>query len=379
MMRLAHTIPTRTLASVVLALVAAAALAATPAGDEEAWDALRDRLDELDGTTAAGIYELTEQPGKAPGIEPLFVLRERERLAIGSTFKLWILGTLAETVEAGDAAWDDKLPSRDEWKSLPSGRMQLHEAGEAFTLAHYALRMISESDNTATDHLMHHLGRERIEAHAERLGIDDDRHRPMLTTREMFILKGTQGGELLGRFIEAEEADRRAMVSPEGPVTTAEPDMAGLIAWSGFGPPRAINEVEWFASPIELARTVATLAELEQKPGMDPLAEAWRRNPGIPFDDAWEGVAFKGGSEPGVLNLTWLLTHQTGRRFVVTLSWNDPDRRLDDMRLIKIAGEIARQLDQSAGEAGREGPEEAADEPEEGLEDEAVGASERPV
>lgn len=345
--------PLAALALVLIVLIGGPHSPAVAADDGHPdWDTLRAKLDDLPGEVGAGIYELTDQPGKAPGLDPLLTMREEARFAIGSTFKLWILGTLAEAVEAGDASWDDKLPIRDEWKSLPSGRMQLHEAGEAFTLAHYALRMISESDNTATDHLMHHLGRERVEAHAERLGIDDDGHRPMLTTLEMFILKGTQGGELLGRFIEADEADRRAMVAPEGPVTTAEPDKAGLIAWSGFGPPRAIGDVEWFASPRELARTAVALAEMEGRPGMEPLARAWRRNPGIRFEDAWEEVAFKGGSEPGVLNLTWLLTHRTGRRFVVTLSWNHPDRRLKEMKLIEIAGEIARHLDRSALEAG---------------------------
>jgi hypothetical protein len=37
----------------------------------------------------------------------------------------------------------------------------------------------------------------------------------------------------------------------------------------------------------------------------------------------WPYVAFKGGSEPGVLILTWLLTHSDGRSFMLSIVLND--------------------------------------------------------
>ena len=94
------------------------------------------------------------------GFVPVHMLHEDESLAIGSTFKLWILGALGEAVRAGDLRFEDTLAVRDEWKSLPSGTMQFEPAGKAFTLREYAEKMISISDNTATDHLLYAVGRE---------------------------------------------------------------------------------------------------------------------------------------------------------------------------------------------------------------------------
>jgi hypothetical protein len=39
----------------------------------------------------------------------------------------------------------------------------------------------------------------------------------------------------------------------------------------------------------------------------------------------WSYIGFKGGSEPGVLNLTWLLQDKNGEWRVLAMSWNNPD------------------------------------------------------
>jgi hypothetical protein len=46
-------------------------------------------------------------------------------------------------------------------------------------------------------------------------------------------------------------------------------------------------------------------------------------NPGVANKKDWTQVAFKGGSEPGVLNLTTAVTGQDGTRYCVAASWND--------------------------------------------------------
>lgn len=50
----------------------------------------------------------------------------------------------------------------------------------------------------------------------------------------------------------------------------------------------------------------------------------------------WVDAAFKGGSEPGVLNAIWLLTHVDGRRYVISASANDPDRAFDDAQAFAL-------------------------------------------
>ena len=57
----------------------------------------------------------------------------------------------------------------------------------------------------------------------------------------------------------------------------------------------------------------------------DPtVMEILSANPGIGVDPAvWPFVGYKGGSEFGVLNLTWLLQRADGRWFFLALGLND--------------------------------------------------------
>lgn len=75
-----------------------------------------------------------------------------------------MLGALASAIADGSASWEERLAPRKAWESLPSGDMRDQQAGKKYTLRHYAEQMIAASDNTASDHLMHRLGREAVEA-----------------------------------------------------------------------------------------------------------------------------------------------------------------------------------------------------------------------
>ena len=53
-------------------------------------------------------------------------------------------------------------------------------------------------------------------------------------------------------------------------------------------------------------------------------------NPGVASKDDWEKVAYKGGSEPGVINMTtWV--EKKGRAHCVSVTWND-EKTLDDTK-----------------------------------------------
>lgn len=43
-------------------------------------------------------------------------------------------------------------------------------------------------------------------------------------------------------------------------------------------------------------------------------------------------IGYKGGSEPGVLNLTWLFRSEAGQWFVITGAWNKPAALVDEAR-----------------------------------------------
>lgn len=271
---------------------------------------------------------------------PLHAINADEPLAIGSTFKLWALGALAEAVASGDAAWDEGLAVREEWKSLPSGVMQDIRAGDRAPIAEFARNMIAISDNTATDHIIHRLGRERVHAYMAKQTAHADRNTPFLTTREFFTIKLADDGTLLHRYADADAAQRATML--EGEIAADEPVIELADLWLV---PQRIRDVEWFATTAETARTLAALYVASRADGMEPLRDALTANPGVPYDRAaFTRVWFKGGSEPGVINLTWLLERADGAVFALSMTVNDPQRALHEARTIGVAQRIVEFL-----------------------------------
>ena len=48
-------------------------------------------------------------------------------------------------------------------------------------------------------------------------------------------------------------------------------------------------------------------------------------NSGVPImKNEFDYIGFKGGSEPGVLNFTWLLRTKKGEHYALSMGWNNP-------------------------------------------------------
>ena len=47
-------------------------------------------------------------------------------------------------------------------------------------------------------------------------------------------------------------------------------------------------------------------------------------------------VGYKGGSEPGVMNMTVLVRDQAGKSRVVSASWNNPASAIDEMNFAAL-------------------------------------------
>jgi beta-lactamase class A len=276
---------------------------------------------------------------------PVHALNSDKRLAIGSTFKLYILGELADQVRDGTVAWDEPLAIRDDWKASFSGPMSALDAGDERTLREFAEQMISVSDNTATDHLLFLLGRENVEAIQAEMGHGaPEANQPMFSTQEMFQIKLAAPEELLQEYREASVAERRRLLDTEIAALTVRPEAAAR--WTE---PILIEDFEWFASAEELCQAMATLDAWSGEPGLEPITEILSINPGVPFDPAaWEYIGFKGGSETGVLNLTWLLRHVNGRTYVMTSTLNDTEAAIDDPAAIAALQAAAQLLAASA-------------------------------
>jgi len=238
-------------------------------------------------------------------------VRGDEVLPIASTFKLYVLGALATAIEAGTVAWNQDVTIRDELDSPGVGETIDAPDGSTVPVRDLAQRMIEVSDNTATDHLIDLLGRDAVEAALEGLGHHDPAvTQPLLTTREMSIIKADP--DLLARFAAADEAGRRDLLAADV-AAAAVPTLDQLWA-----EPRAVTEVEWFATPADLCRAYAQLLALSTQPELQPLAPIMSANAGMLIDpERFTQLWFKGGSEPGVLVGAWLVQRTDGTWFVV--------------------------------------------------------------
>ena len=264
--------------------------------------------------------------------KPLHVVKGRDELAVGSTFKLYVLLALVDQIIAGKLAWDTELAVRDDWKSLPSGITQDEAAGTKLTVRTLAERMISISDNTATDHLLYTVGRKKVEAavkaakHA-RPALDV----PFLSTRELFLLK-LSSAEDMEKYLALGAEKRRGFLDKT--LAGKAPALDGGDVWTD---PRKIDTLEWFASSEDLCRVMSTLAARAKKPAAAAVLDVLAKNPGLPIDaKVWPYIGFKGGSEPGVMNLTWLLRRDDDRWFVVSIGFNAPTK-LEENKLLGFA------------------------------------------
>lgn len=216
-----------------------------------------------------------------------------EKLAVGSAFKLGILAALAEKIEGGEARWDDVVRLKAGQISLPTGMLQKMPLDSPFTLHTLASFMISISDNTATDILLDFVGRKAV---AVKLGVDF-----VLKTREFFTLKAD--AKLRKRFLAG---DNEAKIKLAAEIAKLpQPDIGKVSAHHNKG-------VEFY---VPLTRLCALITEVS---ALDVMSI----NPGLADPEDWQHVAFKGGSEQGVLNFTTQVTGKNGTNICVAFTWN---------------------------------------------------------
>ena len=255
------------------------------------------------------LAELSALPGQVHVLavrdgETVAAIKADRPLAVGSTFKLLILQALLMQIETGQHQWDEVVSLQEKLKSLPSGFLQTWPAGSRLTLESLATLMISQSDNTATDHLLHIVGREALEALSER-------NRPFLTTREAFVLKNPANRSILRRWRRSDE--KRSFLSALAALPLPK------VSLFNDGP-QAID-IEWFFTAHELCSAMHAVADL-------PLMSI---NPGLVDASQWAKVSYKGGSEPGVENFTTYWVDEQAQSYCITSTWNN-EAGIDELR-----------------------------------------------
>lgn len=250
--------------------------------------------------------------------EDLLAENAEASLAIGSAFKLGILAVLTEQIEAGEIVWDQVVTLERQHKSLPTGDLRKFPDGSPVTVHTAASLMISQSDNTATDLLLDTVGRDAV---SEKLG------QVVLSTRELFQLKGNDA--LRAEFLAAEAAGKLGVL--EALADAAPPDANVASAQFTHG-------LEWYLTARQLCDLIAPLSGLD----------VFSINPGIANFADWAEVAFKGGSETGVVNLTTHLTDDAGNEYCVVYTLNR-DQAVDEQAVFGAYAAVLSSLKEAGG------------------------------
>lgn len=285
-----------------------------PYRKDETLAGVKERLAALPGRKGLLVRRLGARP------ETLEALAEDEYFAVGSLFKLYVLGTMLKE----KTAWDKVHRLREEDRSLPSGRLQDWPAGSPLTVHTLAALMVSESDNTASDALIGAVGRRRIEGALAGLGHSDPaRLRPFLKTSEVFRLKSATAASL--KYLNLPTGEKYGFLD----TLAREPLDLDRLPRSPFG----IDKIEWPASPADLCRLMDFFAASGNTRALELLA----LNPGL--KEARENFAYagyKGGSEPGVLAMAWLLKNKEGAWYCLAASWNDEKKDVEQKEFLAL-------------------------------------------
>jgi hypothetical protein len=207
------------------------------------------------------------------------------------------------------------------------------------TLQTLATWMISVSDNAATDALMRELGRDAVEGKLASIGHSaPDRALPMLTTVEAFALKSNPA--LRQRFEKATEAGQRELLASERAALSY-----GAIDMSqaGIRPGRHRKH-----RMVRLARRHRLLLNNLRRTNSQTVRDVMAVNSGIGPAAAgkWRYLGYKGGSEPGVISMSFLAQSKAGEWYAISGSWNNPAKEVDNNAFAQL---MTRLVDSVAG------------------------------
>lgn len=255
--------------------------------------------------------ELTKLPGTVSFVvekdgKDLLAAQPDTKLAVGSSFKLAVLNALLDEVKAGRLSWNQEVTLKKSWRALPTGILQAWPPGMSLTVQTLSGLMISLSDNTATDAVMSLLSPQAMQKYA-------GTNQPLLTPRQFFVLAGYQARALREKFIKGDPQERVAML----PSVDSQPlpDLGEIEEADS-------RAIEWHFSVHDLCTLIGRAHD----------ALPLQINPGLAIPQNWSAVAFKGGNDHGVINLTTWLKNKKNSTYCVSATWNN-EGGLNNMQL----------------------------------------------
>jgi len=277
---------------------------------------------------------------------------------LGSAFKLYVLDALAAAVAAHRASWGGQLRLSEAVKSLPSGTLQDEAAGTRLSVLQAATAMISISDNTAADLLIHLVGVGAVEQATRSAGMaHPGLDVPFLTTRQLFVLKLVDWPRLAERYLSLPAPARAGFLAHSVDTVSRRELLAAAQSGPAWTAPRDVDSIEWFGSADDVCRAFAALLAASRRPGLGQLARVLEVNDGglhlDPKRFAW--TWFKGGSEPGVLTLNYLAATTAGATYEVSVLVDNPGAPLGASSTVQLLGVVSGAFSLAAAAPGAVG------------------------
>lgn len=278
------------------------------------------------------------------GPKPIYAIDAEKRLAVGSTFKLFILGELASEVNAGRRRFDDTMLLRANCIGPPHSELAEWPLGSPVTLHTLALKMISISDNTATDHLLYLVEPRNVERQMKVMGHGDPSvNIPFLSTREMTMLRNKTAGMPAKEYQKLDMQKKRRLLEKlsEGPSNYENVDFDTS----------AYHLAEWYASPLDMSHALHWLRlNTEKNDPANPVRGILAVETKLPHDSkVWPYVGFKGGSEDQLLAGNWLLQHTDGKWYTFHVYINNPAAKVDPEAVLPVIEKIFAAINEGLG------------------------------
>jgi hypothetical protein len=167
--------------------------------------------------------------------------------------------------------------------------------------------------------LINLVGRSAVESQVTQWSSHAATDIPFLTTREMILMHYVDYPTLADQYLSLSPSLRTAFLA-------SSVDPLSLDEVQGSTEPRDVETIEWFASPEDICRTLVGLQQLSDQRDLSQIRSIFSLNSGdLGLDHSeWRSVWFKGGSEPGVLTLSYLARNSRGQTFVVSAMTSNP-------------------------------------------------------
>jgi beta-lactamase class A len=236
-------------------------------------------------------------------------------LPLASIFKLYVLYAVSDAIKAGTVSWDDQLAVTEKGKAVGSS-MDL-PVGAQISVRTAAEKMISTSDNMATDMLIERVGPQAVDAALAATGHHDPAAMtPFPTMYELFTVAWGRP-DLREQWKHATPADRAEMLQRANSATYQPDPFRAHVPASESG-------AEWYGTAEDICRVHVALQAGAVGPAA-PIKKILDTATGINFDrNEWPYIAAKAGGLPGDLTFSWYALDKTRQPWVVSFQLNWP-------------------------------------------------------